>query len=111
MKDINASHALLSKFGGQVFWDRVWIGAALMVYLSVLAYVVYRRTGLHYIAGPAFNFIFQLVTSLVGGADAVQDADAVLDGVPSSNGGNSGSSTYLGGADTDILVHPPPDEL
>ena len=56
-----------------------------MVYLSVLAYVVYRRTGLHYIAGPAFNFIFQPV--------------ATEDTVASGN------------EDRSDVGHAPPDEL
>ena len=44
--DIDDSHSLLRAFGGQVFWDRMWIGGALLVYCLTLAYVVYRRTGM-----------------------------------------------------------------
>lgn len=89
MKDINTSHSLLSQFGGQVFWDRVWIGSALLVYLAVLVYVVYRRTGLAYVVGPAFNFIFQLL-GLFGNGDG--DGSDVT--ISSSSGADSNGDLH-----------------
>jgi len=99
--DIDDSHSLLKAFGGQVFWDRVWIGGALCIYCLTLAYIVYRRTGLHYLVSffgsiPAY-----------GGGDGGDGGGGGGEG--GGMGGEEGESVPIGVLDSGHSL--PPDEL
>lgn len=83
-KELDTGTSILTRFKSRDFIDRLYIGLALAVYCLVVAWIIYRRLGLHriltlvrYILDLAYQLCAPLL-SLLGGSDDGDGANGDL---------------------------------
>jgi len=47
--ELDTSKKVIAEFSSQAFYDWLWIGAAFMLYLATLVYIISRRVGINYL--------------------------------------------------------------